>query len=56
MVQHDQYSIAYLAIGRASTTCYGPKTKYLPFNFEQIVAQNLTKHVKDDDHDAGRQV
>ncbi|DBA86602.1 TPA: hypothetical protein ACH3X1_005074 [Trebouxia sp. C0004] len=35
----DRYSIAYFANGRARTILQGPKKKYPPIKFEQIVAQ-----------------
>ena len=38
-MQGDRYSIAYFANGRARTILQGPKKKYPPIKFEQIVAQ-----------------
>lgn len=46
--QGDRYSIAYFANGRAGTILQGPKKKYPPIKFEQIVAQK-SKYLTEDE-------
>lgn len=48
VLQGDRYSIAYFANGRASTVLQGPKKKYPPIKFEQIVAQK-SKYLSEDE-------